>query len=99
MAKRREILEKEWSLKNKKTTSNYSLFLNLTGSNIPIGSKMFGGKEALKSCQERDKIKDRICSVKQVNLLRIHYKDIEDIENLLELWKGEKVLKLISQNF
>jgi hypothetical protein len=45
---------------------------------------MFGGEKALETQQQRDLIKSMYCFNNRIPLLRIHYLDVDRIENLVE---------------
>lgn len=55
--------------------------------------EMFGGQEKLKYQKKLDKIKDNWCIKNRINLLRIGYKDFNNIENILSnfLYKSKKL--------
>jgi len=44
----------------------------------------FGGKEGFKTLRKNDEIKNKYCRNNQIHLIRIGYKDFENIENILE---------------
>ena len=44
----------------------------------------FGGEEALKETNERDKIKDNYCKTNNIKLIRVPYWEFNNIENILE---------------
>lgn len=48
---------------------------------IPI--KMFGGDKALERTKKHDYIKSKYCTDNNIQLIRIHYEDYDNIGNIL----------------
>lgn len=48
---------------------------------LPI--RHWGGENRLHKTQERDKLKDVLCKQNNVELLRISYKQVEDIDSII----------------
>lgn len=46
--------------------------------------EIFGGEERFKRCQENDKFKNKFAEENNIKLIRISYKEIDSIENILE---------------
>ena len=44
----------------------------------------FGGKEEFRNIKRRDKIKNKYCEMNNVNLIRIKYTKINEIDKILE---------------
>jgi very-short-patch-repair endonuclease len=64
----------------------------------------FGGEETFLKQRENDSLKNIYCSNNGINLLRIHYEDMEEIEYLLEVVFiskpfGENIYILLSTNY
>jgi len=59
--------------------------------------EFFGGVESYERLKENDKIKNNYCEENYINLIRIRYDQIEDIQNIL--WENLKVfIKMVSKN-
>lgn len=64
--------------------SNYNLCIEFDGRQHFESNEYFGGEERLKTTQKRDRIKDDYCMENSINLLRISYYDIDDIDGILD---------------
>lgn len=62
----------------------YNLCVEFDGIQHFEAKDFFGGKETLKLTQKRDNIKNNYCKDNNINLLRIAYYDIDNIEKILD---------------
>ncbi|HFD2033423.1 TPA: hypothetical protein ACF2DD_002000 [Clostridium perfringens] len=62
----------------------YNLCIEFDGEQHHKAFKYFGGEEKLKLTQTRDKIKDDYCKDNGINLLRIPYYKLDEIEEILD---------------
>lgn len=61
----------------------YNLCIEFDGEQHNVAKRMFGGEEGLKRIQEYDSIKNKYCLEKGIDLLRISFKDYNNIDNIL----------------
>lgn len=65
--------------------NNLQLLIEFDGSQHEKPVKFFGGEKAFKALVKRDAIKTNYCNVNNIPLIRISYRDIEHIEEVLTL--------------
>jgi hypothetical protein len=85
------VEQKKYSLcKNKKSLPFdfylpiYNLCIEYDGIQHYIIKKFFGGKEGFEKLKKNEKIKNSFCEKNNINLLRISYKDYDNIENIIK---------------
>ncbi|HFD2033426.1 TPA: hypothetical protein ACF2DD_002003 [Clostridium perfringens] len=62
----------------------YNLCIEFDGEQHYKALKHFGGDKKLKITQKRDKVKNKYCKDNNINLLRIPYYELDEIENILD---------------
>lgn len=62
----------------------YNLCIEFDGIQHFAPVEVFGGMKAFNETQKRDKIKNRFCEENNIELLRISYKEMEDIEQIIK---------------
>lgn len=63
---------------------DYNLCIEFDGIQHFEASDFYGGEEALRKTQERDKVKDEYCIQNDIKMLRIKYDELDEIINILE---------------
>lgn len=62
----------------------YNLCVEFDGEQHYKAKDFFGGEEGLRSTKIRDKIKNKYCKENNINLLRIPYYELSNVENILD---------------
>lgn len=63
---------------------SFNLCIEFDGRQHFEGEDFFGGKEGFKLTQTRDKVKDSYCKENKIDLLRIPYWELDNIEDILD---------------
>ena len=63
---------------------DYNLCIEFDGVQHFEPVNKFGGEEALKINKEKDSIKNKFCKDNNIDLLRIHYTEINNITNIIK---------------
>lgn len=62
----------------------YNLCVEFDGEQHYKARDFFGGQKSFELTQKRDKIKNKYCSDNKINLIRIPYWELENIDNILD---------------
>ena len=95
---------REYIIPNSNTAYRYDFYLPKLNILIEYDGELhysavefFGGVDALKKTQERDKRKDALAKLNNIPLIRIHYEEYKNIEDYL-LFRLSKIYKYNTSN-